>query len=43
MEKMGDIDEGIAFIEKAYAILNAIEDAKLIGDLEKEVAHYLSV
>lgn len=43
LQKLGDIDEGIAFIEKAYAILNAIEDAKLIGDLEKEVAHYLSV
>jgi len=43
LQKSGKMDEGSEYIEKAYAILNAIEDTKLVGDLEKEVSHYLNV
>lgn len=43
LQKTGKMDEGSEYIEKAYAILNAIEDTKLVGDLEKEVSHYLNV
>ena len=43
LQKTGKMDEGSEYIEKAYYILNAIEDRKLIEDLEKEVSHYLNV
>ncbi|MGA9519009.1 MAG: helix-turn-helix domain-containing protein [Trichococcus sp.] len=43
LQKTGEIEEGSKSIAKAYAILNAIEDAKLIGNLEKEVSHYLNM
>ncbi|CZQ96387.1 Hypothetical protein Tpal_1998 [Trichococcus palustris] len=43
LQKTGKMDEGAEHIEKAYAILNAIEDRKLINDLEKEVSHYMSM
>ena len=36
------MDEGSEHIEKAYSILNAIEDRKLIYDLGKELSHYLN-
>ena len=36
------MDEGSEHIEKAYSILNAIEDRKLIDDLGKELSHYLN-
>jgi Rgg/GadR/MutR family transcriptional activator len=42
LKKTGETDEGTELIEKAYAILNALEDTKLISDLENEVAHYLN-
>ena len=42
-KKTGKIDEGSEYIEKAYSILNAIEDRKIIEDLEKEVSHYLKM
>ena len=37
------MDEGSEHIEKAYAILNAIEDTKLISELEKELSYYLDL
>lgn len=43
LQKTGKMDEGSEYLEKAYAILNAIEDTKLVGDLEKEVSHYLNM
>ena len=43
LQKTGKNDEGSEYIEKAYAILNAIEDTKLIGELEKELSYYLEV
>jgi Rgg/GadR/MutR family transcriptional activator len=43
LQKTGEMDEGSEYIEKAYSILNAIEDRKLIEDLEKEVSHYMSM
>lgn len=43
LQKTGKMDEGSEYINKAYAILKAIEDTKLISDLEKEVSHYLSI
>ena len=43
LQKTGKSDEGSEYIEKAYAILNAIEDAKLIEGLEQEVSHYLNM
>jgi Rgg/GadR/MutR family transcriptional activator len=43
LQKTGEMDEGSEYIEKAYSILNAIEDRKLIEDLEKEVSHYLNM
>ena len=43
LQKTGKIDEGSEYIEKAYAILNAIEDTKLISELEKELSYYLEV
>jgi Rgg/GadR/MutR family transcriptional activator len=42
LQKTGEIDEGSESIEKAYSILNAIEDMKLIDDLGKELSHYLN-
>lgn len=41
LQKTGKIDESSEYIKKAYAILNAIEDTKLIDDLEKELSYYL--
>lgn len=43
LQKTGNMDEGSEFIEKAYAILNAIEDRIIIEDLEKEVSNYLNM
>jgi len=43
LQKTGKMDEGSEYIEKAYAILNAIEDTKLREDLEKEVSYYLNM
>ena len=43
LQKTGKSDEGSEYIEKAYAILNAIEDGKLIEGLEQEVSHYLNM
>jgi Rgg/GadR/MutR family transcriptional activator len=43
LQKSGKMDEGSECIGKAYAILNAIEDTKLVGDLEKEVSYYLNM
>ena len=43
LQKTGKNDEGSEYIEKAYAILNAIEDTKLIGELEKELSYELEV
>ena len=43
LQKTGKIDESSEHIEKAYAILNAIEDTKLIDDLEKELSYYLDM
>ncbi|MDB6353544.1 helix-turn-helix domain-containing protein [Trichococcus sp. K1Tr] len=43
LQKTGKIDESSEYIEKAYAILNAIEDTKLIDDLEKELSYYLDM
>lgn len=43
LHKTGKSDQGTEYIEKAYAILNAIEDAKLIEGLEQEVSHYLNM
>jgi Rgg/GadR/MutR family transcriptional activator len=43
LQKTGEMDEGSEYIEKAYSILNAIEDRKLIEDLGKEVSHYLNM
>ena len=37
------MDEGSEYIKKAYAILNAIEDTKLLSELEKELSYYLEV
>lgn len=42
LQKTGKIEEGSEYIEKAYSILNAIEDRKLVDDLEKEISHYLN-
>ena len=42
LQKTGKMDEGSEHIEKAYSILNAIEDRKLIDDLGKELSHYLN-
>ncbi len=42
LQKSGEISEGTKCIEKAYAILNAIEETKMIRSLEKEVTHYLN-
>lgn len=41
LHKTGKIEESSVLIEKAYAILNAIEDTKLLGELEKELSYYL--
>jgi Rgg/GadR/MutR family transcriptional activator len=43
LQKTGKIDEGSEHIAKAYSILNAIEDMKLIDDLEKELSYYLDM
>ena len=43
LKKTGKMDEGSEHIEKAYAILNAIEDTKLISELEKELSYYLDM
>lgn len=43
LQKKGKIDEGSEYIKKAYAILNAIEDTKLISELEKELSYYLDM
>lgn len=43
LQKTGKIDEGSEYIKKAYAILNAIEDTKLISELEKELSYYLDL
>lgn len=43
LKKTGEMDEGSEHIEKAYAILNAIEDTKLISELEKELSYYLDL
>ena len=43
LQKTGKNDEGSEYIEKAYAILNAIEDTKLIKKKKKELSYYLEV
>jgi transcriptional regulator with XRE-family HTH domain len=43
LQKTGKMDEGSEYIKKAYAILNAIEDTKLISELENELSHYLDM
>ncbi|SYZ77891.1 helix-turn-helix domain-containing protein [Trichococcus shcherbakoviae] len=43
LQKTGKIDEGSEYIKKAYAILNAIEDTKLLSELEKELSYYLDI
>ena len=43
LQKTGKIDEGSEYIKKAYAILNAIEDTKLLSELEKELSDYLDI
>lgn len=43
LQKTGKIDEGSEHIAKAYSILNAIEDTKLIDDLDKELSYYLDM
>lgn len=43
LKTTGEMDEGSEHIEKAYAILNAIEDTKLISELEKELSYYLDL
>ncbi|CZQ91083.1 helix-turn-helix domain-containing protein [Trichococcus collinsii] len=43
LQKTGEIDEGSKHIKKAYSILIAIEDMKLMGDLEKELSYYLGM
>ena len=43
LQKTGKIDEGSEYIKKAYAILNAIEDTKLLSELEKELSYYLDM
>ncbi|WP_107995761.1 helix-turn-helix transcriptional regulator [Trichococcus paludicola] len=43
LHKTGKMDEGSECIRKAYAILNAIEDTKLISELEKELSYYLDM
>lgn len=42
LQKTGKIEEGIEYIDKAYAILNAVDETKLMADLEQEVSYYLS-
>jgi transcriptional regulator with XRE-family HTH domain len=41
LQKTAESKESSEYIEKAYAILHAIEDTKLLGELEKELAYYL--
>lgn len=43
LQKTGKLDEGSEYIAKAHAILNAIEDTKLISELEKELSYYLEM
>ncbi|OUL07541.1 hypothetical protein B0533_13580 [Sedimentibacter sp. SX930] len=43
LQKTGKIDEGSEYIEKGYAILHAIEDTKLISELENELSHYFNM
>ena len=43
LQKTEKINEGSEYIKKAYAILNAIEDTKLISELEKELSYYLEM
>jgi hypothetical protein len=43
LKKTGKTDEGSEHIKKAYAILSAIEDTKLLSELEKELSHYLNM
>jgi len=41
LHKTGKIEESYELIEKAYAILHAIDETKLLGELEKELSYYL--
>jgi len=41
LQKTGKIEESYELIEKAYAILHAIDETKLLGELEKELSYYL--
>ncbi|MPM39792.1 hypothetical protein SDC9_86427 [bioreactor metagenome] len=43
LHKTGKIAESSEHIERAYSILNAIEDWKLIDDLKKELSYYLDM
>ena len=43
LTKTGRTEEGSEYIKKACAILHAIEDTKLLSELEKELSHYLNM